>query len=184
MVIILLFRDEMCTELQCSTSLFNQILDTFLSTILFHIPKRRSPTFTQFFSQLPSCFQRQRQDAGLSATCLGPHHGAAAAAAGWGTHRAGLGTHARTGGANAWGQESHGIWQKKRTQMGETWWNYVSILTFVSLGVVGVVLGWFWVSLYVSGWILLNEFKTRCPKRCAIIFFRLEAGMKQEVALQ
>ena len=53
---------------------------------------------------------------------------------------------------------------KKRTQMGETWWNYVSILTFESLGVVGVVLGWFWVSLYVSGWILLNEFKTRCQK--------------------
>ena len=61
-------------------------------------------------------------------------------------------------------RESHRIWQKKRTQMGETWWNYVSILTFVSLGVVGVVLGWFWVSLYVSGWILLKEFKTRCQK--------------------
>lgn len=157
---ILLFRDEMCTELQCSTSL-NQILDTFLSTIL---STSQNDVFFRFFPSCPAASRGSGKTLGfllpalvhiMAQPQLQPGEGPIALVL-EPTRELAVQTHEA--------RESHRIWQKKRTQMGETWWNYVSILTFVSLGVVGVVLGWFWVSLYVSGWILLKEFKTRCQK--------------------
>lgn len=117
-------------------------------------------TFTQFFPQLP---QLPEAAARRWAFCYLP----------WSTswHSRSC---SRVRDPSRWFWNPRENWRCKRMRPGKSWdlakkqdpngWNYVSIWTFVSLGVVGVVLGWFWVSLYVSGWILLKEFKARCQK--------------------
>jgi len=114
---ILLFRDEMCTELQCSTSL-KQILDTFLSTIL---STSQNDVFFSFFPSCPAASRGSGKTLGfllpalvhiMAQPQLQPGEGPIALVL-EPTRELAVQTHEA--------RESHRIWQKKRTQMGETW---------------------------------------------------------------